>query len=161
MRILARISVAAVALVATVLVAPSPAKAYDLCGALLGSYVNENYVGLCIENYWTLVDEQDGVEMRTQVAIGKNATKATNCKVTMWAALDSPSASPWYTPQIPRSCDNALKYRGTWIDNLHLLSGTSGTEIDIKACVDLYWNSSTSGWQGCYESGWHDLRPGV
>ncbi|WP_433046031.1 hypothetical protein [Dactylosporangium sp. CS-033363] len=161
MKMAIRIAAVLLAMAGAVFLAPTAASAEgSSCGALAGSYASNNYIGLCIYDRWTLVNEDDGFWLQSSVAIGANATSATNCVVTVWAELDKAGSSPWSSKQYPINCKAALTHRGTSYTYTHVIGGTSGTQINTHGCISLYFNNSTtSGWQRCSTTGWHNLTP--
>lgn len=84
-----------------------------------------------------------------QTRIGSSwFTSATNCAITSWVSLGNGS-SGWNTAKQTYSCENALDYRNTFSVGPTVRTGTTATTAVTWTCVDLYFNSTTSGWQRC------------
>ncbi|WP_141561852.1 MULTISPECIES: hypothetical protein [Micromonospora] len=142
--------------------APAQAAEQSYCGALSGSYANGNRIGLCMNIFWYVPSGGgQAFYLTSDVLIDPAATGATGCKVTAWVSLDKPNSNQWQSPKNTQSCTSALSERGTWQNSYHFSTGTSATEAQRHACIDLYYNgSSSSGWQRCMSSGWEQMQLG-
>ncbi|MEV0585482.1 hypothetical protein [Nonomuraea sp. NPDC050310] len=88
---------------------------------------------------------------RGTVRIGRYATRATGCKLTVWFVVsDRKGMSPgWSTQRSTHSCDYALLHRGVVASKSASVRSSAGWG-QLNACVDLYYNgSSRSGAQLC------------
>lgn len=138
---------AVVAGLLTVTVAPAAAaQRCDGWGEIPG------VIALCVYDDWS----SSGFELSSGIRVGRSATTATGCKVTVHAALRRPGAPEWRSSRVTRDCTGSLQIRDNRAGYDHGSSGTSATEIDVRGCIDLYYRGSDeSGWQRCTSTGWH------
>ncbi|BAL88628.1 hypothetical protein AMIS_34080 [Actinoplanes missouriensis 431] len=146
---------------------PSPAQAdpWD-CKILIGTPANNNDIELCFRESLKFFPggpgkPSSGFTLETAVGFGISATKkTTKCKVTARAELQKIGSAPWSTGAVTKSCTDAVLNPGTYKPYFHLETATFATHMRSIGCIDLYYNgSSTSGWQRCYTTAWHE-RPG-
>lgn len=86
---------------------------------------------------------------RGDVTIGSSwYTSATDCMLTSWLTLSNGSAS-WNTSRVSTSCWGALRIRNATVWGYWVSTPTTATQVLTWTCVDLYFNSTSSGWQRC------------
>ena len=149
------------ALVAAVMVAPSPAKGdFESCFALGAPYGSLKAIDICLKD-WDAIDEFGRPEIGTlsKVRFGRDATaESTLCKVTVRLNLRTSAGVTWTAGSDTQSCDDAVRYTG-WKTKYHHALGTGATRAQLHGCVNLYYNySSSSGWMNCADTDWHDFR---
>jgi hypothetical protein len=149
----ATVAATAVAIAATAV----PARAdFSIQGAIAGSGTGAISLTLMDSFFENPGGQMPTMWLYSRVMVGTTVqTSATACKVTLYAELDKPGSNVWKSPKVTRGCDTALDVRGQWFSNSHGIGPTSGTDLNVHGCVDLYYNSSSSGWQRCMETGWH------
>lgn len=154
-RLLVRTGTLLVAVVAGLLtVTVAPAQAVDRCDGW-GEEHSPAVIVLCLYDDWSAT----GFELSSSIRVGRSATTATGCKVTVYAALRRPGHPEWRTSKQTRDCTWSLQLRDNWASYEHGSSGTSATQIDVRGCIDLYYRGSDkSGWQRCVDTGWHSTR---
>jgi hypothetical protein len=83
-----------------------------------------------------------------------SSTTATGCKLTTWLTFYvTRTGDMWNAPKRTISCDSGLPSKGgqyATIENFGVRSGSTADMVWSNACVDLYYNgSSSSGMQIC------------
>jgi hypothetical protein len=128
-----------------------------MCGSIAGSHATNNLISLCADIMWWVGDADADFTLRSQVYFDPGTTSATNCKVTMYIELDKPGSNIWKSSKNTQSCKWALDHKGSNQVIRHQSSLTSATHGKAHACIDLYYNNSTSsGLQRCMVGAWED-----
>jgi len=160
---LIRFGVAAAAAAAATLVgAGTPAQAAvveSTCGTISGSAANKTTIYLCAGIKWIdpFDDPWTDFTLVSRVLFDENATSATNCKVTMYVELKKPGSDVWTSPKNVQNCQWAVDHPGELLKLNHQSSESAATYGRAHACIDLYYNhSSSSGWQRCQVGDWED-----
>ncbi|MBB2948462.1 hypothetical protein FB565_008245 [Actinoplanes lutulentus] len=160
MRILSRIAAVLAVVVLGLTLGGSPARAnLEVC-----PQVSTNAEGfriwVCAEDTW--VTQSDGsvlLHVYSGAKFEVSSTSANRCKITAYAALRRPGYADWKTATTTNVCTYALQpeNRGWSYSYPHTITGTAATSLNVYVCMDLYYGTSTtSGWQRCVNSGWHN-----
>jgi hypothetical protein len=154
----AGLAAVAAAIILTTTAAPAQAdEVSSMCGSIAGTYAENNVISLCADIIWWDADPEGDLTLKSQVAFDPGTTSATNCKVTMYAEFDKPGATVWKSPKNTQSCKWALDHKGQNQSIRHQTTKTSAWWVKAHACIDFYYNdSTTSGLQKCMVGNWED-----
>ncbi|MEU4420750.1 hypothetical protein AB0F81_08995 [Actinoplanes sp. NPDC024001] len=153
--------VAATAL--SLVTAAAPAQAYENgeCINKGGSVSSNTSIYICLKYKGYQVDgDTNHFSLYGGSQFDTESTSATNCKMTVWSTLFAAGTSgTWNSAKVTKSCKWEVDNPGDSLTYLYYsASNTAATHIQVRGCIDLYYNgSSSSGWQRCAATVFYEI----